>query len=269
MRRARRRIERRKKARKTLSRLVDNDENIIVIHYSCESFYDRPDGTSPRVTSIAVRNFESGQATSFSIHQIAEREGYSPHEIDKHYDQLEKKMLGDFYEYVRNHSTHTWLHWNMRNIDYGFQAIAHRYRVLGGEPVNVDEKRLVNLAELLVDIYGDKYIDHQRLPSLVKKNEITHTDFLPGKEEAKAFENKEYVKLHRSTLRKIEVLTKVARKAEEGTLRTNSTWQDIYGFYPQAIGEAIGEWIREHWIASILLFLFALVSFIAAFWQIL
>jgi len=41
-----------------------------VIHYSCESFYDRPNGASPRITSIAVRKLDSGQTLSFSILSI-------------------------------------------------------------------------------------------------------------------------------------------------------------------------------------------------------
>ena len=47
---------RRRQARKDLSKLFADPKNVVVIHYSCESFYDRQDGSSPRVTSIAVRN---------------------------------------------------------------------------------------------------------------------------------------------------------------------------------------------------------------------
>jgi hypothetical protein len=139
-----RRIQKRNKARNTLSDLMSHPEHVVVIHYSCESFYDRPDGSSPRITSIAVRNLESAQTTSFSIHQMAKRNGYSIDQIDQRYDHLEKMMLDEFYEYVRTHLTYKWLHWNMRDINYGFQAIAHRYRVLRGEPVEIYEANLVD-----------------------------------------------------------------------------------------------------------------------------
>ncbi len=36
-----------------LDRIFADAENVWVIHYSCESFYDRPEGRSPRITSIA------------------------------------------------------------------------------------------------------------------------------------------------------------------------------------------------------------------------
>lgn len=52
-----------------LDRLFADAENLWIIHYSCESFYDRPEGRSPRITSIALRKLSSAQTTSFSIHQ--------------------------------------------------------------------------------------------------------------------------------------------------------------------------------------------------------
>ena len=58
-----------------LYRLNAEASNCWVIHYSCESFYDRPEGQSPRITSIAVRRLDTGQTLSFSIYQVAERKG--------------------------------------------------------------------------------------------------------------------------------------------------------------------------------------------------
>jgi len=131
-------VQKRKKAKIKLAELISKADRVIVIHYSCESFYDRSDGSSPRITSIAVRNLEAGQTKSFSIHQVAERKGYSASALEQHYNQLEKLMLDGFYDYVRRHSSHVWLHWNMRDINYGFPAIAHRYQVLQGEPEEVN-----------------------------------------------------------------------------------------------------------------------------------
>lgn len=89
-------LERRKKARKKLEELSSNEEHVLIIHYSCESFYDRPEGQTPRVTSIAVRNYASGQTDSFSIHKVAELKHVPFAEIEQNYDMLEKEMLGEF-----------------------------------------------------------------------------------------------------------------------------------------------------------------------------
>jgi hypothetical protein len=150
----------------TLDKLFAEAANVWVIHYSCESFYDRPNGQSPRITSIAVRKLDSAQTRSFSIHQIAERRKVPSGEIEAHYDTLEREMLDAFYDHVRSFQGTKYLHWNMRDINFGFAAIEHRYRVLGGDPVVIEDERKIDLSRLLIDIFGVGYIGHPRLESL-------------------------------------------------------------------------------------------------------
>jgi hypothetical protein len=258
---ARARIQRRKNAREQLAKLFDRADQVLVIHYSCESFYDRPDGTSPRITSIAVRNLESGQTCSFSIHQIAERQGVANDAITSQYDELERVTLGEFFEYVRLHGSHTWLHWNMRDINYGFQALVHRYRVLGGQPIDIPDAKLVDLSRLLYRMYGSEYIGHPRLQKLLEKNRMTHQDMLPGADEAAAFERKEYVKLHQSTLRKVDTFETIAEHAHYGFLKTQMTWRQTLRDYP----EALGELLQQHWIVVTLGFIGTVAGIVALF----
>lgn len=254
-------VKKHREAKRKLSNLMAKADKVIVIHYSCESFYDRPDGSLPRITSIAVRNLETGQTPSFSIHQRAEIKRYSASDLEQHYDQLEKIMLDEFYNYVERHSSHIWLHWNMRDINYGFPAIAHRHKVLGGEPKSIHESQLVDLSRLLLAIYGDHYIPHPRLPSLVELNKISQKDFLKGDKEAEAFDNKEYLKLHQSTLRKVDVLATIVERADEGSLKTESNWKHIYGNYLVAFFELI----KEHPIISGIITLVGLLGAIYSF----
>jgi hypothetical protein len=129
----------------------------------------------------------------------------------------------------------------MRDINYGFPAIAHRFKVLDGEPIDVNESKLVDLSRLLLAIYGANYIQHPRLKNLVEKNSISHRDFLDGKAEADAFDNQQYVKLHQSTLRKVDAFSNIVERAADGSLKTNSNWKNIYGSYPIAFMELIKE----------------------------
>lgn len=232
---------------------------LLVIHYSCESFYERPLGSSPRITSIAVRHFESGQTASFSIHQVAEKEGIlDPNEISQRYDEFEKRMLREFYDYIDRHLTFVWGHWNMRDINYGFAALEHRARVVGTKPIEIPEERRIDLARLLPDLYGLAYIGHPRLEKLVAKNDISTQHFLTGKAEAEAFEAKQYVKLHQSTLRKVDIIANILGRTANGSLKTDACWMDIYGSYPGAIlGLA-----TEHWIVALLGLLASVVSII-------
>lgn len=226
--------------------LVDNESNLLIVHYSCESFYDLKDGRTPRITSIAVRYFNTGQTETFSIHKIAEKKGYLS-EIESHYDELEKIMLSEFYKFVKSHLNYNWIHWNMRDINYGFQAIDHRFSVLGGKSNPIPDSQKFDLARKLVDIYAN-YADHPRLESLVELNNITKKDFLSGKDEAVAFEELKYVELHRSTLRKVDIFHSILEKVIDKGLKTKSSWHHIYGFTPQGMFESI----KDHWIFALI-----------------
>ena len=132
-----------------------------------------------------MKYLNSENDVSFSIHKIAEIENIS--DISKNYDVIEKKMLDEFYNFIQKHENYFWVHWNMKNINYGFEAIAHRYRVLGGNPVHINNEKKINLAQLLYDIYGPQYIDKPRLYNIIALNNINEIDLLNGEEEAKAF----------------------------------------------------------------------------------
>lgn len=255
-------LHRIKNRRETLCRLREIDDRrdtAVVIHYSCESFFERPDGATPRVTSIAVRNLASGQTESFSIHKVAELKKISLVQISSHYDQLEKEMLDEFGEFLQRNIHCTWVHWNMRDINYGFQAIEHRHKVLGGTPpTRLPEERKFDLARALIAIYGVGYAGHPRLENVMKINKITDSGFLVGKDEAVAFDSGEFVKLHQSTLRKVDILANLFGRTLDGSLKTNATWWEARGIHPQAIAELIS----EHWIWSLLLGVSSLVSIV-------
>ena len=60
-------------------------------------------------------------------HEINHNTEYESVELfpfgENKYNDLEKKMLKEFYTYVQEHKDYIWIHWNMRNSSYGFQAI--------------------------------------------------------------------------------------------------------------------------------------------------
>ena len=203
---------------KTLDSLLSERPHLWIIHYSCGSFYDRPDGQSPRITSIAVRNVQSAQTRSFSIHQVTEQKGVPFAEIDKQYDALEPQMLTAFYSHVSCFQGTKYIHWNMRDINYGFAAIEHRHRVLGGQPVVIEDDRKIDLACLLVDIYGVDYAAHPGLTALLSRNAVQPKDFLNGKKESQAFENRNFVALPQSTLRKVDILADILERAHDRQL---------------------------------------------------
>lgn len=252
------RLARRKRAKAWLNELQRNEESSVAIHYSCESFYDRPDGSSPRITSIAIRNLATEQTRSFSIHLVAERNGVALSEIANHYDKLEKQMLDEYFEYVRLHQQYRWIHWVMRDVKYGFPAIEHRYQVLGGQPTAIEDSRKFNLASILVDLYGSSYVEHPRLLNVMRLNAISEMDFLDGTAEANAFTDGEFVKLHQSTLRKVDNLVAIYERTVRGELKTKAKLRDIYGgVFPWLVGH-----VQEHWLFVLLAVIGSIASLI-------
>jgi len=255
-------VERRRAARKKIDDISRNKDHALVIHYSCERFSDRTDGRTPRITSIAIRNFASGQTESFSIHKVAELSGCPPEQIEARYDELERKMLGEYFEYLEAHLTYEWIHWNMRDINYGFAAIEHRYKVLKGRPkAKLDESRKHDLPRIMVALYGPDYIGHPRMTMLMDKNGIKALNLLMGLEEAAAFENKEFVKLHMSTLRKVDVISNICERVMDGTLRTDAKWRDKYGIHPGVLMELA----VKHWTFSLFSLVVGVVGLLIPF----
>jgi hypothetical protein len=245
-----------KKSKQQLDECFKNPDLTLVIHYSCESFYDRENNPkTPRITSIAIRNLDSAQTVSFSIHLIAEQSGLLE-SIEEHYDALEKKMLEEYFEFILKKEHCKWLHWNMRDSNYGFVALENRLKALGGTPRSLPEKNLYDLSRILKGIYGVGYINHPRIESLMKKNNITSLDFLSGAQEAEAFVSMQFVRLHQSTLRKVNVFANFAERAYSGNLKTRASWFATYG---NSI-KALVEYLQEHWVIASLIAISTLVT---------
>lgn len=157
-------------------------------------------------------------------------------------------MLDDFFRFVDEHKHFKWIHWNMRDINYGFEALEHRAAILGAENYTIKDEDKYDLARLLKDKYGVGYSDHPRLQSILQMNKISSKHWLNGEEEAIAFENKEYVKLHQSTLSKVAVFESIIKLTAEESLKTKSKLIDIYGISPQGLFELV----KDHWIFNLI-----------------
>lgn len=212
--------EYKKNAEEKFELINKNRNRVFIIHYSCESFIKHNNKT-PRISSIAIRNYDSGQTYSFSINKTAEVKNVPLDKLESSYDILEKEMLDEYFDFLKTHMDYYYVHWNMRNINYGFEALKHRYKVLKGNPISLDENRLIDLSVILSEYYGSGYISHPMLENIMKKNDISSKDFLTGKEEADCFDNKEYIKLHLSTLKKVDVLSSILNRHISGKLKTN------------------------------------------------
>ena len=219
---------------------------------------------SPRVTSIAVRFLGSGQTKSFSIHQQAELAGKMGNQITPHYDTYEREMLEKFYKFIERYVACKWVHWNMRDANYGFEAIAHRFRVLGGDPVEIQDTNKIDLARILYDFLGPKFLPHPRFHNLLLKNDMVPSNFMLGKEEAIAFDNGEYVKLHQSTLSKVDAITNLAEVAVEDKLISDNNYFVRKGLTAGTIGHIV----KDHPLYVALSILAVILALIVSAWNV-
>ena len=198
-------------------------ENFYVIHYSCQSLYDDNEALSPRITSIAITHYATEQTVSFSTHSIAEELHISRDSVRERFDEVELRLLQGFYEFIRDRRDKYCVHWNMRNLTFGFEHLEHRYRVLGGSDApDIPVERRLNLNDLLADRYGGNYAPHPKLKSLMELNGGVHRHFLEGIEEVQAFQKNDFIRMHNSTLCKVGFLNSVINKLVSGKLHTAS-----------------------------------------------
>lgn len=80
-------------------------------------------------------------------------------------------------------------------------------------------------------------------------NKISSKHWLNGDEEVKAFEEKEFVKLHQSTLAKVDVIENILKLTAENHLKTKAKLLDIYSLYPQGFFELA----KDNWLYSLIL----------------
>lgn len=204
--------------------LKKNFDSLLLIHYaSAESEKPLEDRITRRITSIAVLHVSSSTMHSFSMHLEAEIKHIPPSKIADHYDELELSLLENFYDFVNQNKTRNWVHWKMSNIVFGFEAIAHRYRVLSGKiaPTIEDEKRF-NLATLILQTYGENCINHPIMYNVLERNGQLSARILKGDEEVRAFKDMEHSKLQESTMSKVYSFRNILVFLFEGKLKVQN-----------------------------------------------
>ena len=112
--------------------------------------------------------------------------------VESNYDAIEKSLLQRFYTFLRERRKKYWIHWNMRNLTYGFEHLEHRYRLLcKTEPPSVPIEVRLDLNDILIERYGSDYASPPRMKNLMLLNGGLDIRFLEGAQEAEAFLKKE------------------------------------------------------------------------------
>jgi hypothetical protein len=215
--------QRQRAAKARLAAMFAQPSTVYVVHYACQSFRSGDAQGSPRVAAIAVRNLDSGQTVSFSIHQELELAGIPQRAAAQYMDRLERAMLDRYFGFLAHDKGMRFVHWNMRDLTFGFAALEHRYARLGGVPYVLTEHQRHDLAIITTEIYGTDYLPRPHLKSLAAKNGVSLAGFLEGAEEADAFNRGALFPVLQSTQCKVTIIADVCHRIHDNTLATNAS----------------------------------------------
>jgi len=218
------------KARKTVEELGNNPSQALLIHYSRQNLMDNESGiATPRIIAIMVKSIDGGQTECFAIHHEAEKADVLLENITDYYDMLEERLLRSFNAFVKTNRNCKWIHWDMNDVHFSFEAIKHRYCVMveedGREFQEISLQNRVNLNSLLKDIHGDDYEAEPAFENLMKSNNggVCKADFLTLEDEARAFSALEFPLILKSLVCKVNFLREILHKTAANSLSLSNT----------------------------------------------
>lgn len=256
-----------KDAKSFLDNYVKNKSDYIYIHYARQNCFEDAYEKGPRIIIIAAMNAGNEQTMLFSLKKIADAYGIDFFEIsESEQDEIEMEMLQHFFEYAESNAQKKWLHWNMKNNNFGFSAIEERYHNLGGDVRHIDENSLFNISQILKKKYGDHYAKDAvwngkvmgKMYDIFQMNKIEDSKILNGEQEIKEYILKNITSIEQSTFGKVKAFKVLVEKAVDNDLKVRGNiFKDVYG--PSISG--IAQFIQDN---AILAFLFSILGGVIA-----
>lgn len=195
-----------KTLKQKVSTLEDGLSRIFIIHYSCESFLEVKQG-SPTIVSIAIKNLYSGQVQTFALCDF----------------ETEQVMLEAYFQFLESNRDKLYVHWNMTDTVYGFEAIRNRYQQLTGNiGVAIPGEQLFDLDDIVEKKYGKRYASHPKLLNLAQINHYSLLGFRSGKDEAELFKKSAFFENKLSTIRKAHVIANILEDLLSDRLLTDN-----------------------------------------------
>jgi hypothetical protein len=191
-----------------LTAIRESGGGALVIHYACESF-DSATEAPPRIWLIVVKNMVTGEIRQFG-------------------DPDEKKLLKAFTALAGTVPNAWWIHWNMRDSTFGFDAIDERCQRQDLKPVGIQYSQRFDLSAHLVQTHGSAYIDRKgygRLNNLATLNNIATPGWLHGTDQPALAEDGKLQQVKRSIARKVEMIEAVFDLEKAGVLLIASEGQ--------------------------------------------
>lgn len=199
---------------RVLTQAIERAESIMAVHYASGNLYKAKDNPVA-VTCISVTDLSNGSTQAFSLSDI---KGES-------IEDRERELLTKFFDFLNEHQDSKLIHWNMDKADYGFGALANRYKWLtGADPTyRPPSDRLFDLDQLLTEKYGEGYVPHPKLPNLGALNKVSQRYWMTGKDEADKAEAEDFGAIQRSTSEKSRGIAHLFEAFMAGSLVTQDS----------------------------------------------
>ena len=209
----------RKIAVKNFHELVADPSQVFCIHYSqSQTFEDDYGNISPIITCIVIKSLDEAVDKQFAIHFEADKAGIPKDQIQDSYRELELRILKSFNDFVRRNKDCLWVHWDMKNIHFGFEAIKHRYEKIFENTEDFEDipsNKKYNLLLLLEGMYGENFVSgSDRLKAFMTANndDVDDPKYLSTGRESSDFDEKNFKGVIDSVDCKVEFLKKAAGK---------------------------------------------------------
>ena len=257
-------VKERRLATSNLKKLTEDPSKVLFIHYSQSKTFDDDDygNISPIITSIVIKSLDNQIDQQFAIHFEADKADIPIDEIHDSYRDLELRILRAFNDFVRRHQECNWIHWDMKNIHFGFEAIKHRYEKVFGDlkgynEIPINNKK--NLRDIIEGMYGESFVNGpDTLKSLLKCNSgnIDNNTYLSSDIESTEFERKNFNNVVKSIDLKVDFIKKATNKLLRRKLIVSN--KNHYAVFVDTVNHPIFTFIG--WGATIAGFIIGIIT---------
>ena len=258
-------LKQRNLATQNLKKLIQDPSSVFCIHYSQSETYDDDYGSiSPIITTIVIKSLDEKIDKQFAIHFEADKAGIPKDQIQDSYRELELRILKSFNDFVKRYKNCVWVHWDMKNIHFGFEAIKHRFEKIFEDLEDYQEipvHKTYCLLNILEKMYGENFVNGpDKLQSLMafNNNGLIENSFLQRPAESSEFEKKNFKGVIDSVDCKVEFLKKSLNKLATKTLRIQN--KNGYSLFLDFISHPIFHFIG--WLATIFGLIAGLIALI-------
>lgn len=249
-------VKDRKIAVANLKKLTEDPSKVLFVHYSESSTYDDDDygNISPIITSIVIKSLDGQTDKQFAIHLEADKADIPKDQIQDSYRELELRILKLYNDFVRRHLDCFWIHWDMKNIHFGFEAIKHRYEKIFenlDDYCEIPNNKKKNLRTIIEGMYGDNFVsgsDTLKALMLCNSSNVEDSTYLSKDNESTQFESKNFFAVIRSVDLKVDFIKNVTKKLSYKKLIVSN--KNNYAIFVDMVDHPIFTFIG--WIVGII-----------------